>query len=219
MREHHLTVPRTARFHTLGEPTPETGALWIVCHGYGQLAARFLQRFAAIVHPSRAIVAPEALSRFYLDAPGTLPAGERRVGATWMTREDRLAEIADQVSYLDALHAWAVGAIGRAPRVTVLGFSQGAATASRWVAASEARVDRLVLWGGGLPPDLDPRAHRERLASSELTLVVGERDALIPDGAVAEAEARLVAAGVPYRLVRYDGGHDIDAETLHRLTE
>ena len=40
---------------------------------------------------SRLIVAPEALSRFYLGEVSQRPASERRVGASWMTREDRPA--------------------------------------------------------------------------------------------------------------------------------
>ena len=43
-REHHLTVPRSARYAVLGEPGPHVRTLWIAIHGYGQLAARFARR-------------------------------------------------------------------------------------------------------------------------------------------------------------------------------
>ena len=65
-REHHLPVTRTARFYTLGPPSGAPKQLWIACHGYGQLAARFISHFAVIDDGSRVIAAPEALSRFYL---------------------------------------------------------------------------------------------------------------------------------------------------------
>src|SRR3712207_7068610 len=45
--EHHLTVPRTARFWTLGPAAPNADGVaavrdvWIACHGYGQLAGEF----------------------------------------------------------------------------------------------------------------------------------------------------------------------------------
>src|ERR1051325_10016453 len=55
---------------------------------------------AAPRHGRRRLVAPEGLSRFYLSERAT----ERRVGASWMTREDRLAEIADYLGYLDAVY-------------------------------------------------------------------------------------------------------------------
>ncbi len=98
--EHHITVARTARYFTIGDPAATE--IWFVCHGYGQLAARFLKRFEPITEGARLVVAPEGLSRFYVGS------GERRdqpVGATWMTREDRLHEIADYVKYLDAVYA------------------------------------------------------------------------------------------------------------------
>src|SRR5206468_3354730 len=84
-------------------------------------------------------------------------------GASWMTREDRLHEIDDYVRYLDAVHAQV--ASGKA-RVTALGFSQGTATACRWAAFGSARIDRLIVWGGEVPPDLDLGDTRvkERLA-------------------------------------------------------
>ncbi len=81
------------------------------------------------------VVAPEAMNRFYLVTPTSAPARDRPVGATWMTREDRDSEIADYVEYLDALFdEVASDAANGGARVNVIGFSQGAATATRWVA-------------------------------------------------------------------------------------
>jgi hypothetical protein len=61
----------------------------LVTHGYGQLAKTFIRRFEPIMDAQTLVVAPEGLSRFYwggFDGP---------VVASWMTREDRLDEIAD----------------------------------------------------------------------------------------------------------------------------
>src|SRR5690242_1913739 len=151
MEEHHLSVARTARYFTLGSPGPGTRELWLVCHGYGQLASRFLRPFSALDDGTRLIVAPEGLSRFYSD-----PNQHERVGASWMTREDRLTEIDDYVRYLDAVHAEVRSAGGGGTsRLVVLGFSQGVATACRWVARGSVPVERLIAWGGELPPELD----------------------------------------------------------------
>ncbi|MGH9418647.1 MAG: alpha/beta hydrolase, partial [Thermoanaerobaculia bacterium] len=79
--------------------------VWIVCHGHGQLAARFLSRFVPIERSDRLFVAPEALSRYYLQPPRGGPhAPNAPIGATWMTSEDRDCEIADYVGYLDLLY-------------------------------------------------------------------------------------------------------------------
>jgi predicted esterase len=209
MKEHSFETTRTARYFTLG--ALETAHdVWFVCHGYGQLASRFLDRFHALEAERRCIVAPEALSRFYLtDSPG-----ERRVGATWMTREDRLHEIDDYVRYLDALHAKIVP---REAKVTLLGFSQGSATACRWAARGAARIDRLIVWGGEVPPDLDLARAAARLGAMRLTFVYGMRDEFFTPKIVAATESRLHTHELPHELISFDGGHEIDEGTLRGL--
>lgn len=134
-----------------------------------------------------------------------------RVGATWMTREDRLAEIDDYVRYLDAVYAAVMGSARVS--VTVLGFSQGASTACRWSAMGSARVDRLIIWGGEVPPDLDVT----KLKGRRLSLVYGHRDEYFTPKIVKATEARLREHDVPYELVPFDGGHEIDAAVLESI--
>ncbi len=216
MEEHHLPTGRTARYFTLGGEAA-VREVWLVLHGYGQLASAFLRDFEPLADPSRLIVAPEALSRFYLAPIASGPA-RRRVGATWMTREDRLVEIDDYVRYLDALYARVFETVTRSEtRVTVLGFSQGTATACRWLTRGAVRADRLILWAGEVPPDLDPAAARARLSTLDLICVVGRRDELITTKIVARETARLAGLGVGARLVEFDGGHEVNAETLRQL--
>src|SRR5262245_60478000 len=100
LREHELTVRRTARYYTMGGEGGALRDVWMVCHGYGQVAARFARHFNGIATPERLLILPEALSRFYIDV-----AAREVVGASWMTREHRQAEIADYVAYLDAVYA------------------------------------------------------------------------------------------------------------------
>jgi predicted esterase len=214
MQEHRVTVARSARYFTLGGPEPRE--VWFACHGYGQLAARFLEKLRVLDDGGRYLVAPEGLSRFYLTESPT----ERRVGATWMTREDRLAEIADYVRYLDAVYDDTFARLDRA-RVTVhaLGFSQGAATVSRWTAMGKARIDRLVLWGGEFPPDLDlTRADvAGRLRAARLTLVYGRSDEYITPKVLAGVTERLGAHDIPYRDIPFAGGHELNPGVLRQL--
>jgi predicted esterase len=201
MKEHRLPVTRSARYFTIGRRERE---VWFVLHGYGQLAARFLSRFEPIDDGTRLIVAPEGLSRFYL----TEDPAERRVAASWMTREDRVSEIEDYVRYLDAVYA---DVVGSEIRVTVLGFSQGATTACRWSALGTSKIARLIVWGGEVPSDVDMRR------ASRLSLVYGSRDQYFTPKVVSATEARLREQKVPYELVPFDGGHEIDAAVLKRL--
>lgn len=210
--EHRITVPRTARYYTLGG---ESGAreVWVVLHGFGQLAGRFINWFSPVATADRLIVAPEGLSRYYTDH------ASRKVGATWMTSEDRLTEIADYVRYLDLVLRDVFASRGVLPdaRVEVHGFSQGASTASRWVAFGEVQPARLVLWAGGMPPDLDLVANQQRFARAGVTIVIGDRDEFISEDAVAEQASRLSTAAVPCDLRRFRGGHVIPWLVLEEL--
>src|SRR2546425_7671757 len=158
MREHHLIVPRSARYFTLGELGPGTRDVWFVCHGYGQLAGRFLRQFEPLMDGTRFVVAPEGLSRFYLESGR---GRNEKVGASWMTREDRLSEIADYVRYLDALQAEILrdvdpGTVGG----HLLGFSQGTATESRWTALGGLRAERMLFWSVEVHPVQEHAAGR-----------------------------------------------------------
>jgi len=157
--EQHITVQRTARYFTLGgsdDRGREIRDLWIVCHGYGQLAASFLRAFTPIATPSRRIVAPEGLSRFYLDSNRKAANPDPRIGASWMTREDREHEIADQIAYLDAVHDHVRAALEPSVvRLRVLGFSQGVATVARWLAYGRARADDVIFWAGSFPAEIE----------------------------------------------------------------
>lgn len=216
---HAIVVPRTARYCTLGPTHGFPREVWFVCHGYGQLARRFVQQFAALDDGTRLIVAPEALSRFYLDPiPKRRNDPSPRIGASWMTREDREAEIADYVAYLERLAEEVRHSLtGAAPRIVVLGFSQGTATVCRWLAASAMRFDQLVLWAGSIPPELDLAAWADRLHGAAITLVVGDRDEMVPAATMASEAERLSAAGVAFTMHRYDGGHAITPSGLQML--
>jgi predicted esterase len=212
-REGHIAVTRTARYAWLGEAGPQVREVWIVCHGYGQLAGRFLRRFAPIADDSRVIIAPEALNRFYVDS-GTGPHdAESRVGATWMTREDRLTDIDDYVRYLDAMQSHVFRMVDRAAvRLIVLGFSQGVATICRWAARTAARIDHVILWAGTVPPDLD--LEPDPFRGADLTIAFGSADPWATDEIVLAMKQRFERAGRAYRLLRFEGGHEIVPHAL-----
>lgn len=222
--EFHLAVRRTARIAQRGRPDPGTREIWIVCHGYGQLAALFIRHFAPLDDGTRWILAPEALSRFYHEMPDAArhlgaPIGERRVGAAWLTREDREAEIEDAHHYLDAVRDHAAERVDLAQaRLVVLGFSQGVATVSRWLAARDVAADRLICWAGTLPNDLPDARGARALSASRATLVYGNEDQWVAPGVVEAQRDRFVRLGVPVDVVGFDGGHRMDARTLVQVS-
>ena len=198
--------------------------LWVVLHGYGQLAAPFIGGFDAIDDGSRLIVAPEALSRFYEGSveERVRRQGEQVVGASWMTKEARLDDIADNLTYLDAVHTWCRERLresgGGSPPLTVLGFSQGGATTSRWVASGSAAVARHIVWGSTLPSDAD-LSPTSPLRRAETLLVIGARDQFATAKLVAAERARLEGAHFPYRFVTFDGGHRLDDDALRAIVQ
>ncbi|MEP7065158.1 MAG: phospholipase [Gemmatimonadota bacterium] len=209
-------MSRTARYFTTGEPHAGVRELWFVCHGYGQLAGRFIRHFESIATPERLIVAPEALSRFYVEVPGKTHA-DTHVGASWMTREDRLSDIEDNIEYLDALHEHILASLeGATPTFTVLGFSQGVATVARWLERTGVHVDRALLWGSTIPADVDLAA-APALRAARLTAVAGTADEHATVEHLAAQDARLTSNGIACERVTFNGSHRIDREILGRL--
>lgn len=204
-----LTTEKSARVYHLGDPAAAT-EIWFVLHGFGQLAGGFINTFAPALRPGRLIVAPEALNHYYTDHRG------KKVGATWMTSEDREAEIADYVRYLDRVAA-SFGVPSRVERTEIHGFSQGSATAARWVALGEVRPARLVIWGGELPPDPPLEGWLARLNAVDLTLVMGDKDEYYGQDRVDTHAERMDAAGVRYTMHRFSGGHVVDLGVLATL--
>lgn len=207
-RYHSVEVTRHGRIGVVGDPATATEA-WLILHGYGMLARGILHWFEAAERPDRLLVAPEGLSRFYQEHKGM-----RTVGASWMTREDRDHELADQQGYLDRVVDELIGDI---PRLEVHGFSQGVAAGARWTVRRMRPVQRLVCWGGTLPEEVDGAALAEATAPEPIHFVVGDRDAWVAPKAVADGVERLVATGVSAELHRFSGGHRIDNEVLAAL--
>jgi len=208
---HSLQVTRTARVATLGSPA-SAAVWWVVLHGYGQLAADVIAPFDSVVGPDRCVVAPEGLSRFYVDG---LESHEK-VGASWMTHEDRTHEIADYVAYLDDV-VQHLRPDEANPSIHVLGFSQGAATASRWALLGDTPVDRLVLWGGAPAHDLDLPTHADALRAMDLTLVVGTDDPYVTGERRTAVQRQLAHNDIPVTVHTFEGGHRLDDDTLQTV--
>lgn len=213
MSEHHLAVTRAARYYQLGELSIQTKHVWFVCHGYGQLAAYFSRHFAFLTeaNPSTVVIAPEGLSRFYLQGNGG------RVGASWMTRDDRLHEIDDHINFLNQLAEKILGQCSPTIKVTVLGFSQGTATVSRWLAQAAFRPAHLILWAGGFPDDIALGASQGLLQHLPLTFVIGTEDEYI---SLAQAEAQhqqLQHFGANSQFIRFVGKHELNRAVLMKL--
>ncbi len=207
-----LQITRTAHLYQLGDLSAATRHLWIVCHGYGQLAKYFIRHFEVLADPETVVIAPEGLSKFYLQG------FSGRVGAAWMTKEERLADIEDYVGYLNQVLE---DALQMAPsaEVHVLGFSQGAATVCRWLAQLQKPVKELVLWAGIFPEDLNLSQAQKMLLNVKLTYVYGLQDSFISPDQVQEQLDRMHQMGFTPDVLTFTGEHTLNAAVLHQLKD
>lgn len=217
MNEHEVNFTFRARYFKLGEITPATKQIWFVLHGYGQLAPYFLKKFKALQQHDICVIAPEGLSRFYLEQLEEGGRKNNRVGATWMTRENRLMDIENYLLYLDTVYTQEVKKTTLP--VTVLGFSQGAATASRWVLNGKVEFKRLVLWAGIFPPDMDFDAGSKILRSKQVWMVYGNNDPFLSDDRFNEMRALTQKLNTGVKEVVFNGKHDIDEGILLTLLD
>jgi predicted esterase len=203
-----------ARYVQLGHINSKTRHVWIVLHGYGQLAPYFIRKFKSLESTEQVVIAPEGLSRFYLEG------FSGRVGATWMTKEDRNRDIYNYVSYLDAIYKTVLNQVAPESEIQVhiIAFSQGVATASRWLTLGiEKEIASICLWAGVFPPDLPMEISKHRLKDIPLYLCVGDNDPFVTNEKRQEFQTTFLQLGIEYSLITFSGGHDIDSETLNLL--
>jgi len=213
MKTHYLKVEKTARYCTLGELNEHTRTIWMVCHGYGQLAPYFIEKFRVLDDGNTFIIAPEALSRFYLEG------FSGRVGATWMTKEERESDIADYVEYLEKLYNELTHGFDTTPlKLNILGFSQGVATVCRWAVSKKKDFNKLVLWAGIFPPDLntDFQFSMEAFQKKEVYVVYGDRDPLLKEEHKKEIEV-LGSRFTNLKVVIFNGKHELNEQVLNLL--
>lgn len=210
--ERHIETPRTARYYVLGKAGPQVKEIWVVLHGYGQLAAYFIQKFGILSMEDRLVIAPEALSRYYVSN------SQGRVGASWMTKDDRINEIKDYISYLDTLFAQLKEEAGATSiKLIVLGFSQGVATASRWASMGKIRADHLILWAGDMPRDIPFERFQDEASAPKLWYLHGTEDTVVSAETIQASLKMLEEKGIRAEYLSFEGGHALDEDTLLEL--
>ena len=120
------------------------------------------------------------------------------------------------LTYLDGLRA----EISRrwAPKRWILvDFSQGGLTIARWLARRQHHWDRVVLWAAIVPGDVSVEGFQRGMAGRELELVLGDRDEFLTPERLAQARGRYDGLGVPWRLHRYDGRHEVTPDAFAQV--
>lgn len=210
--ENIIKIPRTARYYTLGSINEKTRKLWFVFHGYGQLANNFIKEFEVLNNKDTLIIAPEALNKFYLRG------FTGKIGATWMTKEDRQNEIADYVNMIDSIyHSVSTSLNSRPNQINVFGFSQGAHTAARWMDKIKPRIDNLILWGGTFPHDCEYENNIKYWESIKSRIVLGTKDKFITEEHISSELEYFNNRKMNAEVLKYEGGHEIVSSYLKQL--
>ncbi len=217
MQELPIEFNFKGRYFKLGEINPQTKSVWFVLHGYGQLAQYFVPKFKSLVEHNICVIAPEGLSHYYLeDASSRSKSGSTRVGASWMTRENRLADIDNYLAFLNSIFEREIGN-NKNLNITLLGFSQGAATASRWSLSNSIYFNRLILWAGILPNDMDFEKGKQLFKEKDIRIVYGKNDPFLNESRIGEMKSLSEKLGITPNQLVFDGVHEIHEPTLLTL--
>lgn len=203
-----IRAEKTGHYYTHGTLTEDTRYVWICLHGYGQLGKYFIQRFEFLDPRIHNVIVPEALNRFYFEGLSERPV------ASWMTREDRLDEIADFIVFLEALRHKLRWDIHPGIKVIYLGFSQGVTTLLRWLNDIAPRIDYLLLWAGGMPDDILVDHRREYFRRIPAHYFVGDKDPYFSPDVIEEKMPLAVDMGLDLQMTHFQGTHKVDREVL-----
>ena len=209
MRKHSIKIEKTAYYYSIGELNNETNEIWIACHGYGQLAKYFITKFECLEKQNRFIIAPEGLNKFYINGYSG------RVGANWMTKEQRVDEIDDYCLYLEQLTDLITKQAHQKCKIKIIGFSQGTATVSRWILKTKFKIETLILWGGRIAFDFNFSLYKEKHSETRNYVVFGTKDEFYSQEDIQTYRKELNDFKTEW--ISYSGGHAIDTKTLKLL--
>lgn len=211
VKHFRLRVEKTAHYYCLGDLDENTRVITWLFHGYGQRAPNMLKKFDVIVDEGVYCMAPEGMSRFYWKGV------DGEVVSSWMTREDRYDEIADQVAFLDNLFMRYPPSLVPGGKTILFGFSQGCATLWRWILNHHIPVDHIVLWAGWLPEDMNYKAHLDYLNSIPIMFVYGNKDEYLTRDRIKLLKRRFEAESIMVEYFKFEGNHRLSRPVLREV--
>jgi predicted esterase len=202
MTEHTIPVSTHGRY--LVECPDGLGPFPVLMgfHGYAESAPIHLEQLHRLDPRHQWLrVSVQGLHRFY--------SRMQDVVASWMTREDRVLAIADNIAYAIAVRDAVFAGYPCQRRIVLAGFSQGAAQAYRAAVGFGDACMGVIALGGDLPPDVAPAAG----ALPPVLIGRGRADTWFTAERLAADVARLTDAGLVPQVCEFDGGH-VWAETF-----
>ena len=214
MQAHHhrIQVPRTAHYYTLGEDIHKARHIWLLIHGYGQLASRMIGKFSNSDATNNYFIAPEAFSKHYVRRQPNY------VGASWMTQEHRLDEIADYVNYLTELMNPIIENLQEHQKLNILGFSQGTSTMWRWINHSKINFHSIIHWAGEFPKEMDFESMSPYLNKiKHKYFCLGNKDEYITEDHKVLIQSFVKENHLNMKFKFFEGTHVIDQPTFKSI--
>lgn len=207
--EKKVTYEIRNSYSCLNSFTPKTKQVWVAMHGLGYLSRYFLKYFKQLDPEENYVIAPQAQSKYYLSDKYT------HVGASWLTKEDTEAGIENALSYLEAVYN--AENLLNAPKLLLLGYSQGVSVVARWVARNKVECDHLILCSGGLPKELQPEDFRF-LKATKVSLIYGNKDPYLHEERLKNEEKRARELfGERLEIIPFKGGHEMNVELISKF--
>lgn len=197
-------------YSTLNTLTEKTKNVWIVFHGMGYLSKYFIKYFSELNAEENYIIAPQAPSKYYQDRKF------KHVGASWLTRENTVAETKNILNYIDSVYEKEV--LETNTNLIVMGYSQGVSIATRWVASRKIECDKLILHSGGIPKELQPSDFDFLKPIVDVIYLYGDKDEYITEAIKTEEQlngSKLFKDTLKIHV--FEGVHEVNLKFLMKI--
>ncbi len=207
--EKEISYRHTNSYSTLNTLSSNTKTIWFVCHGMGYLSRYFLKYFKQLNPDENYIVAPQAVSKYYQGI------NFKHVGASWLTKENTIAETKNVLTYLKAV--FDVEVYDNSCKIIIFGYSQGVSVASRFIAKYKIQCDQIILHSGGLPKELE--ATHFTFSNAKTSMIYGDNDQYITNKRLQyEINRAKTLFGPSVNIIPFKGEHEVNTEIIKNLS-
>lgn len=206
--EKEITYQASNSYATLNSLSPTTKNVWFVCHGMGYLSRYFLKYFADLDPQENYIIAPQAQSKYYVSSR------LKRVGASWLTKENTIKETDNVMRYFDAVLE--AEQIPKHTNFILLGYSQGVSVALRYLAKRSLKCAQIMIMSGGIPKELNAHDFAFLAPITKVSLIYGTNDEYLNEARISSEITRALElfGHCNLQILPFEGPHEVNSELL-----
>jgi predicted esterase len=203
-----IDLQLTAAYETYGTLSDTTETIIMAFHGYGELARYFIRKFDFLDEAKHYVIAPQGLSKFYMN-------NHTRVGASWMTKENRELDLRNQLHYVQTVFETETESVDFSnKKLVIFGFSQGTATASRWAVMHQIPFDTFIAYAGHLAYELTEKDFDFMKTEAETICFLGDNDQFYNGDNIPKFETTFKTVFPKGKFEIFEGKHEVLREVL-----